>query len=928
MDCKLKLLAIEAPQDNQISLKAVVGDRMPKATVLTASSGPQGLELARAEDPDVILLDIVMPGMDGYEICRKLKADPCLQTIPVVFLTALKTDRESRIRALEAGAEGFLSKPFDEMELLAQIRAMAKIKVLSQLRRNEQSLGLLFNTGNDAVFVHRMDGVTPGTFTEVNEVACQRLGYTRTEFLRLSPQDIDAGELTEVIRQAVNKIAASGHAVFESVHVSKSGVRIPVEITSRAFESGGEGYVLSIARDITDRKRAELEREVTLELLRFANLSQTTRELVHSAITFFQKQSGCEAVGVRLRQGEDFPYYETHGFPDEFARLETHLCARDAAGELIRDSNGNPMLECMCGNVICGRFDPRLPFFTPGGTFWTNSTSQLLASTNEADRQARTRNRCNGEGYESVALFPLRVGDDRLGLLQLNDRRPGRFNPETIALWERLAGNLAVALSKLQTDEALRESEQRHRTILRTAMDGFWRVDLRGRLIEVNDAYCRMSGYSEAELLTMSIAEIEAAESPVDTSSHLQKVITLGEDRFESIHRRKDGSCFPVDVSVQYKPAENGQLVVFLRDIADRKEMEKRLRQNEARYRALVEHAPIAIFVNRSDQVTLANQECLHLFGAQAQKQLLGKSPLELFHPEDHARVRQRIHVLRDLGRPVAAAEEKIIRLDGTPVDVEVSAAPFEDEGINSIHVVLRDISERKRAEDRLRRQIALTAAINEILQASLHAKTETEVARIGLSEAQRLTGSTCGWIGELNPTGRLDTIAFSVRKGVSFEHAGELEAQVNDMKSRGIFGQVLEDGRSLIANEPGKHPSRVGLPKEHPELSSFLGIPVKQEGRTIGIIALGNKPSDYTPHDQEAIETLSIALVEAIQRKRAEVKTAAPNEELRRWHDLTLGREDRVLELKREINALLLNAGQPLRYPSAIEGTNPTAPA
>lgn len=803
MDCKLKLLAIEASQDNQISLKAVVGDRMPEATVLTASSGPQGLELARAEDPDVILLDIVMPGMDGYEICRKLKADPCLQTIPVVFLTALKTDRESRIRALEAGAEGFLSKPFDEMELLAQIRAMAKIKVLSQLRRNEQSLGLLFNTGNDAVFVHRMDGVTPGTFTEVNEVACQRLGYTRTEFLRLSPQDIDAGELTEVIRQAVNKIAASGHAVFESVHVSKSGVRIPVEITSRAFESGGEGYVLSIARDITDRKRAELEREVTLELLRFANLSQTTRELVHSAITFFQKQSGCEAVGVRLRQGEDFPYYETHGFPDEFARLETHLCARDAAGELIRDSNGNPMLECMCGNVICGRFDPRLPFFTPRGTFWTNSTSQLLASTNEADRQARTRNRCNGEGYESVALFPLRVGDDRLGLLQLNDRRPGRFNPETIGLWERLAGNLAVALSKLQTDEALRESEQRHRTILRTAMDGFWRVDLRGRLIEVNDAYCRMSGYSDAELLTMSIAEIEAAESPVDTSSHLQKVITLGEDRFESIHRRKDGSCFPVDVSVQYKPAENGQLVVFL-----------------------------------------------------------------------------------------------------------------------------SNISERKRAEDRLRRQIALTAAINEILQASLHAKTETEVARIGLSEAQRLTGSTCGWIGELNPTGRLDTIALSVPEGVSFEHAGELEAQVNDMKSRGIFGQVLEDGRSLIANEPGKHPSRVGLPKEHPELSSFLGVPVKQEGRTIGIIALGNKPSDYTPHDQEAIETLSIALVEAIQRKRAEVKTAAQNEELRRWHDLTLGREDRVLELKREINALLLNAGQPLRYPSAIEGTNPTAPA
>ena len=103
---------------------------------------------------------------------------------------------------------------------------------------------------------------------------------------------------------------------------------------------------------------------------------------------------------------------------------------------------------------------------------------QLLATTTEADRQARTRNRCNGEGYESVALIPLRLGHERLGLLQLNDRRQGRFSPELISLWERLAGHLAVALAKFRADEALRESEARFRSLFENMQEGF--------------AYCRM----------------------------------------------------------------------------------------------------------------------------------------------------------------------------------------------------------------------------------------------------------------------------------------------------------------------------------------------------------------------------------------------------------------------------------------------------
>ena len=134
----LKFLAIDDNQDNLITMRALIREVFPESLVLTVTSGIKGIEMAREEDPDVILLDIVMPGMDGFEVCQHLKADELTKEIPVVFVTAIKGDREHRILALESGAEAFLAKPIDESELTAQIRAMVKIKAANRQKRHEQ----------------------------------------------------------------------------------------------------------------------------------------------------------------------------------------------------------------------------------------------------------------------------------------------------------------------------------------------------------------------------------------------------------------------------------------------------------------------------------------------------------------------------------------------------------------------------------------------------------------------------------------------------------------------------------------------------------------------------------------------------------------------------------------------------------------------
>lgn len=135
---QLKILVIDDNQDNVIVLKAMIRDVFSDATVLMAFTGRTGFEMAVSEDPDIILMDIIMPEMDGFEVCRQLKASPDLADIPVVFVTAARGDREHRILALECGGEGFISKPIDEQELLSQLRAMAKIRWANLQKRNEK----------------------------------------------------------------------------------------------------------------------------------------------------------------------------------------------------------------------------------------------------------------------------------------------------------------------------------------------------------------------------------------------------------------------------------------------------------------------------------------------------------------------------------------------------------------------------------------------------------------------------------------------------------------------------------------------------------------------------------------------------------------------------------------------------------------------
>ena len=313
----------------------------------------------------------------------------------------------------------------------------------------------LLHLSYDAIIVWQLGG----GIDSWNKGAEELYGYSLEEAVGRVTHDLLKTVHPEPWPQIEAKLQEHKFWEGELKHSTREGREVVVSARIQLVR-GADGVerVLETNRDITERKQMEMERAVTVELLKIVNQSSGMADMVEAAITFFQKQSGCEAVGIRLNEGEDFPYFEARGFPEEFVHLENSLCPRDAFGNIIRDSLGNPIIECMCGNVILGRVDASKPFFSPGGSFRANDTTRLLATTSDEDRQTRTRNRCNGEGYESVALIPLHLGAETLGLIQLNDRRKGMFSAETIAVWERLADHLAVAVAKHTADEALRKA--------------------------------------------------------------------------------------------------------------------------------------------------------------------------------------------------------------------------------------------------------------------------------------------------------------------------------------------------------------------------------------------------------------------------------------------------------------------------------------
>lgn len=342
------------------------------------------------------------------------------------------------------------------------------------------------------------------------------------------------------------------------------------------FKDQGEpvGYQ-GVSLDITDQKQRETRRVLSDEILKLLDTELHAPSVLRGVLSLLKRRLDLDAAGIRLRSGEDFPYCVQQGFSEEFLRTENSLVARDALGAPCRQPDGTVPLECLCGRVLTGPTDSSLPGFTPGGSFWTNDVAATLKQIGADSAGLAPCVQCLRLGFHSLALVPIRSRSGSIGLLQAAVRARGGFQPDTILLLEEICSHIGETLLRRRAEETAEQREREFGTVLRTAMNGFLAIDSQARIVEANEAACRMLGYARDELLRLAVSDLDAVENPDETIRHLNRIFEKGSEIFETLHRTKDGRILNVEVAVSSLPGKRA--FVFLRDITERKKLKREI---------------------------------------------------------------------------------------------------------------------------------------------------------------------------------------------------------------------------------------------------------------------------------------------------------------------------------------------------------------
>lgn len=248
-------------------------------------------------------------------------------------------------------------------------------------------------------------------------------------------------------------------------------------------------------------------------------------------------------------------------------------------------------------------------------------------------------------------------------------------------------------------EETLRESEERYRTIIQTATNGFWMTDTRGNISDINDAYCKMSGYSREELLGLKISDLEAVESSEHILKHIEQIMRVGTDRFETKHKRKDGSVYDVEVSAQTYYIKGEKIVAFIEDITERKKAEAEIEKGELKLNLFIEYAPAAIAMFDNNMKYLAVSKRFLSDYRLGKKKVIGRSHYEVFPdvPEKWKEIHQRC-----LNGAIEKCEDDLFpRQDGRLDWVRWEIHPWFNiqNEIGGIILFSEVITERKNAE-------------------------------------------------------------------------------------------------------------------------------------------------------------------------------------------------------------------------------------
>ncbi|KAF0174484.1 MAG: sensory box sensor histidine kinase [Limisphaerales bacterium] len=244
------ILIVDDDDRGQLTLEALLAGE--GCQLRAVADGPAALASAAESPPDLVLLDVMMAGMDGFEVCRRLRADARLREVPVVMVTTLD-DRESRLRGIEAGADDFISKPFDSAELRLRVRSILRLNRYRRLVGERERFEKIFQLSAEGIFI--VDG---GGVVKLANPAIERLiGFdAETHMVGRNLMEFIAPEQLEHCMTCFQRlITGTGEPVrIETWFRRAAGEAVAVEVNAGKFEWLGAPAAQVFVRDITERQ--------------------------------------------------------------------------------------------------------------------------------------------------------------------------------------------------------------------------------------------------------------------------------------------------------------------------------------------------------------------------------------------------------------------------------------------------------------------------------------------------------------------------------------------------------------------------------------------------------------------------------------------------------------------------------------------------
>ena len=409
--------------------------------------------------------------------------------------------------------------------------------------------------------------------------------------------------------------------------------------------------------------------------------------------------------------------------------------------------------------------------------------------------------------------------------------------------------------------------EQRSASIVEIAFNCFFVVDMNGRIIETNERGSEMLGYTREELLSMYIWELDILEEKEDTLRRIQEIRNIGQVRFETKERRKDGKIIDVEVSSTYSDHDGGRLYSFVRDLSPFREKEREIRESEARFKALHNASFGGITIHDKGIILDCNLGLSEVSGY-AVEELIGMNGLLLIAERSRNEVMH--NILTGYEKPY---EVFGVRKNGEeyPLRLEARNIPYKGRMVRAVE--FRDITEIRRA---MEGQTALKARLTALWHISRMVEASYgELCDLVLEEIQALTDSQYSFFGFLDEK----ESAMSIH---SWSRDAMLECGVGKnpihfpIDRAGVWARAVIERQPVIIDDYDRTTERKrGLPQGHVPIRSLLSVPVVRDDRVVALAAVANKEGSYTKDDINQITAfVSSALLLLEQRRiKSELK-------------------------------------------------------